>query len=1061
MRSRVLASVAVILVAASSLFAQSTTGTISGTALDESKAILPGVTVTVTNQATQVSRTIVTDERGRYRALNLAPGTYQVAADLAGFQPLLLKGLDVTIGNAVTVDLTLKLGGIQEQVTVEGEAQQLDLTTTTVGGVVTTKQIAELPLNGRSFMQLATLQPGVIVSRATGRDFTGGYGNTQVSVAGARPEQTGYLLEGTNIADISDKAPSSMAGVMLGVDTVQEFSVQTHGYSAEFGRAAGGIISAVTKSGSNSLRGSAFEFHRDSAWDAPNYFDVGDEPPPFKRNQFGATLGGPIVKNSLFFFGSYEGLRQQLATTQVARLPNAAAHNGIIPVAGVLTNVGVNPLVKPYLDLLYPIPTGRDYGDGTAEHRHAVTDPTTENFYVGKIDYQANQKDSFIFRLSVDPSDTKASQEHPLFREYQTTNTRYTTLQHQRVFSSSVLNQLRVAINRTKRTDTVRPLVDIPANMFFTTDKDPETGAPYWGVINITGVSAAGSTATLPVQYVQNLYQLSDTFTWNRGKQTMKFGGEWHRYHFDGYSNSRYGGEFRFRNLQEFLTLRRSSTALADRFTGNMPNSDTNRNMRQNYFAFFAQDDYDVKDNLSLNVGVRYEFVTTPYERSGKVAGLLNLTDLESGPMGVTPGSDFFKNPSVGHGIAPRIGVSWRPGGGTRNVVKAGYGIFYQPLTVSFYRGTSFRIYPYFAGVDMRQPAVFGPAIQTVLNAGVGSGAIQKRSEFIYYDAKQPYSQHFYANFQRDLGKGFMAELGLLGSRGKNMPFYGDPNSVPAEQMPDGRWRVVPGAGLRYPSWGRIRTRINIAESWYNGMTLTLNRRFAQGLMFQGTYTLGKSIDTWSGGLIGGNDYDTGAGSATNWWCPSCEKGRSSFDVRHNFMFNAVYVLPFGQNLKGLAGALGSGWQIGGIVGLASGVPFTVFNGFDRAGDLQSDATMQKPDLATGASNNPILGKPEQWFDPLAFNLPQAGYYGNLGRNTLEGPGLATVDFSFFKNTRVSRSNLQIRLEIFNLFDRANFAPPSDVALFNPDGTRREGVGRITRTSTTARQIQLGMKITF
>ncbi len=1059
MRKWVLPVAAAMLLAASSLFAQSTTGSVSGTAVDESKAVLPGVTVTVTNAATQVARTIVTDERGRFRALSLQPGVYDVAADLAGFQPVTATGVEVTIGNDVTVDVVLKIGGIEEQVTVEGEAQQLDLTATTVGGVVTTKQIAELPLNGRSFMQLATLQPGVVVSRSSTRDFTGGFGNTQIAVAGARPEQTGFLLEGTNIADISDKAPSSMAGVMLGVDTVQEFSVQTHGYSAEFGRAAGGIISAVTKSGTNQFRGSAFEFHRDSRWDAPGYFDVGDTPPPFRRNQFGGTLGGPIVRNKLFFFGSYEGLREKLATTQIARMPNALAHQGIIPINGVLTNVGVAAAVKPYLDLFYPIPTGRDYGDGTAEFRHAATNPTDEDFVVGKIDYQLNAKDAFVLRVSSDPSKTEAAQEHPLFREYQTTNTRYFTFQHQRVFSSQLLNQLRFAINRTYRDDDILPTVTVPDNMFFTTDKNPITGAPYWGVINVTGLSAAGATATLPVQYAQNLYQLSNAFTWSRGRQTMKFGGEWHRYHFDGYSNSRFGGEFRFRNLQEFLTLRRSATAQADRFTGNMPGSDTNRHMRQNYFSAFAQDDYEITSKLTFNVGVRYEFVTTPYELDGKVAGLLSLSDLESGPKGITPGSPFFDNPSPTHGLAPRLGVSWRPA--DKTVIRGGYGIFYQPLTVSFYRGTSFRIYPYFAGVDMRQPAVFGPSIQAVLNAGVAGGAIQKRSEFIAYDIDQPLSQHYYLNAQRELPGGYVVEVGYLGSRGMHLPFYGDPNSVPAQLASNGSWQVIPGAGLRYPSWGRIRTRINVADSWYNGAVLSVNRRFSKGLLFQGAYTFGRSLDTWSGGLIGGSDYDTGAGSATNWWCVECEKGRSSFDVRHNFTFNAVYILPWGQDLKGVAGALASGWQVGGIVALAGGVPFTVFNGFDRAGDMQSDATMQKPDLKPGGDPNPILGSPDQWFDPSQFTLPAAGYYGTLGRNTLEGPNLRTVDFSFFKNTRMARSNFQIRVEMFNVFNRANFAPPSDAALFNPDGSRREGVGRIIRTSTTARQIQLGVKIAF
>src|SRR5213594_401030 len=326
--------------------AQATTGTISGAVTDESKAIMPGVSIQVKNVETGATRTLVTDANGRYRALNLAPGIYTVTAELQGFVPATRESLALEIGREVAADLILKVGGVTEHVTVEGAATNVDLSSAVAGGVVTTTQIAELPLNGRSFMQLATLQPGVTVSRATSADFTGGFGNTQVSIGGARPEMTGYLLEGTNISDISDKAPSSMAGVLLGVDAVKEFSVQTHDYAAEFGRAAGGVISAVTKSGTNAIHGTIFEFLRDSKFDAPNFFDPGGATPPFTRNQFGATAGGPIVKNKLFYFGSYEGLRQNLSLTRLARLPNAAAHNGILPTGAVT----INQLVKPYLD---------------------------------------------------------------------------------------------------------------------------------------------------------------------------------------------------------------------------------------------------------------------------------------------------------------------------------------------------------------------------------------------------------------------------------------------------------------------------------------------------------------------------------------------------------------------------------------------------------------------------------------------------------------------------------------------------------------------------------------
>ncbi|HEX9368862.1 MAG TPA: carboxypeptidase regulatory-like domain-containing protein, partial [Vicinamibacterales bacterium] len=406
--------------------AQGTTGSISGTVFDEQKGVVPGVTILVTQVDTGTERSQVSDDHGRYRVLNLSPGPYKITASLSGFRPVLRDQLTVAIGKDVLVDIEMRLGGIEEQVTVTGETSNVSIGSTTAGGVVTTRQIAELPLNGRSFMQLATLQPGVITSRGTARDFTGGFGSTQLAIGGARPEQTGYLMDGTNIADISDKAPSSLSGVLLGVDTVQEFSVQTHGYSAEFGRAAGGVMSTVTKSGTNQVHGSLFEFHRDDSLNSRNFFATGVLP-PFQRDQFGGTFGGPLVPNKLFYFGSYEQLRERNAVTQHARLPNAAAHQGFVPVNGVLTNVGVNATTRPYLDLLFPIPTGVDFGDGTAELVHSHQDPTDEHFGVAKFDYNLGKSDTFMLRWSRDDSKTALSQPHPDFFQHTTTNTRYLT----------------------------------------------------------------------------------------------------------------------------------------------------------------------------------------------------------------------------------------------------------------------------------------------------------------------------------------------------------------------------------------------------------------------------------------------------------------------------------------------------------------------------------------------------------------------------------------------------------------------------------------------------------
>ena len=1054
--ARVYQTVLVLLVTAvASASAQSTTGDISGTVRDQSHAILPGATVEVRNLETGATRSIVTDNEGRYRALSLAPGRYSVTAELSGFSKAEVGEVVVQIGRDQTVDLNMSVGQMSESVTVSGAATLLDLSGAVVGGVVTTKQIAELPLNGRSFMQLATLQPGVSVSRTTERDFTGGFGSTQISIAGARPEQTGYLLEGTNISDIADKAPSSVAGVLLGVDTVKEFSVKTHGYSAEFGRAAGGIISAVTKSGTNQFRGTAFEFLRDSTFDAKGFFDEG-EAPPFTRNQGGGTLGGPIAKNKLFFFGSYEGLRERLATTRIARLPNANAHRGLIPDgSGGLRQVTVNSVVRPYLDLLFPIPTGRDFGDGTAELSFANTEPTNENFVVGKIDWNASKKDSFLLRVSSDRSDNQSwANNHPLFTDKTTTDARYVMSQWQRIFSASLLNEARGAVNRTARELIPTPLVDIPRNLFFVNE-------PYFGYIEFSGtpITSAGNVDD-SAKYAQNLYQFSDTLTLQKGRHTLKTGGDFQRYHFDGFSNSRLGGNYRFRSLEEFLTLRRSSTAQADRYTGNLPGTDTDRHMRQNYVSMFVHDEFRMSSALTLSMGLRYEFVTTPYELDGKVAGLLSLNDLESGPKGITRDAPLFDNPSKAKGLAPRLGATWTPN--RRTTLRGGAGIFYQPLTVSFYRGTTFRLYPYFAGVDIRQPTVFGPGIQDVLSSGVGTTNVQKRSEFISFHTDQPYNVQWYLNSQHQLGGNFVAEIGYMGSRGVDLPYYGDPNTTPSETLPDGTKRIVPGATLRYPSWGRIRTRTTGAWSQYHGVTLGLERRLSHGLQFQGSYTYSRSIDTWSGGLQGSSDFLTGAGSAVDWWDIEFERGRSSFDVPHNFVFNAVYQLPINTSLTGITGVLVNGWQVSGIVQASSGLPFHPIVGFDRAGDRQSDTDMQRPSWAPGFSpSNAITSDVNQWFNAQAFVLPAAGTFGNVRRNSLRGPNLRTVDFSTFKNQALFGKLLQLRVEVFNLFNRANFNPPGNPAVFNTNGTYVPGSGRITTLATTPRQIQFGVKFVF
>jgi hypothetical protein len=1043
-----LAVFATLLLATTTLGAQAPTGSLAGLVHDGSAAPMAGAAIHVVGLETGLTRSATSDARGLFAVIDLPPGRYRVAVTRAGFRSATRDDVMVEMGVRTSVRFTLSLASIDETVAVTGTFTELDRQATGTGGVVTRTQIEELPLNGRNYLQLGSLQPGVVVSRASGREFSGGFGSTQLAIAGARPEQTGYLLDGTNIADIADKAPSGMAGALLGVEAIQEFSVQTHGYRAEFGRAAGGIISAVTRSGTNQFHGSAFEFRRDSALDARGYFDP-DDPPEFLRNQFGGSLGGPLRRNRLFFFGSYEGLRARNVVTRAARLPDANAHRGLLPDGrGGLRSVTVHPAVRPYLDLLFPVPEGQSFGDGSAEQRHTHRDPIDQDYVIGRIDWQITGADRFSARVSDDSSSAAISQEHPLFRNETTADTRYATTQYQRLLGSAGVNELRVAVNETWRTDDVRSTVGIPASLYFTED-------PRFGAINIIGLTLAGSTATIPASYDQRLTQVSNTLSWQRGAHLLKAGADWQHYDFSGYSYSRYGGEFRFRNLEEFLTLRRSGSAQADRFTGNLPGTDTRRAMSQHYLAFFLQDDWRARPALSLSLGLRYDFVTTPVERDDRVAGLRRLEDLESGPRGVTPGAPLFDNPSL-RSLAPRLGVNWAPGVDGRTTVRAGYGLFYQPLTVSYYRGTVFRIFPYFAGVDIRQPAAFGPGIREVLAAGTDA---QRRSEFIAYDARQPFLQHWHARVDRDLGGGVTAEMGYLGSRGHNLPFYGDPNAVPSERLPDGRKRVIAGADLRYPSWGRIRTRINVARSRAHALVAGLRRRSARGLSVQAAYTLADSTDTWSGGQMGTSDFDNGAGSATDWWDPEAELGPSNFDVRHSLVVNGTYELPWGRDLDGIAGVFGRGWSLAGVLQLASGLPFTPFIGFDRALDGQSDAdVVQKPDQV-GPVRYPRT--PEAWFDVSAFALPPEGYYGTARRNSLRGPGLKVADVAATKTFAVGAVRAQLRLEAFNVFNWVNFGLPNASVLFNADGSYRAGAARITTTATPGRQLQVGVKLRF
>src|SRR5437867_1697849 len=480
---------AVVLLCGTLAYGQNTAGTILGAVSDESGARLPGVTVTITHLDTGIVRSVTTDEGGRYRAPGLGLGNYEVKAQLPGFRTVLRTGIQLTVAEEVVVNLTLSIGALTEQVQVTGEAPLVEITSATLSGLVDDKKIRDLPLNRRSFDQLAFLQPGVTPYFRGRRETDQGEG-TKFSVSGSRVDSNSFLLDGTNINDQSNNTPGSASGNLLGVEMLREFRVLTGAYSAEYGRYSGGIITAVSKSGGNKLHGNVYEFLRNDNLDARNFFDRKSKPddprlPEFKRNQFGATIGGPIVHDRTFFFGGYEGFRQRKGESRLAVVPSADAHRGILPCpqtrpaagftglqapcnnAGTSTyTLNISPTVRPFLDL-YPLPNGGDFGDGTAQLFSNPKRPVDEDYTTGRVDHNFSNSDSFFVRYTFSQAVLTNPTQYPTLTVDALTKSQYVTLGETRIFSPRVLNTARLGFNRSYSNQFGRPLFDVKPDSLF------------------------------------------------------------------------------------------------------------------------------------------------------------------------------------------------------------------------------------------------------------------------------------------------------------------------------------------------------------------------------------------------------------------------------------------------------------------------------------------------------------------------------------------------------------------------------------------------------------------
>jgi len=1036
-------STAVLLLSCATLsFAQGTGSSLSGTITDASGAVVPNAKLEVRNPQTGMTRIVMSDEAGRYREPVLQPGTYEIRAAKDGFQTAIRQGVSLAVGQEGVIDIQLQLGNASERVTVQAEVNTVNTTSAALSGLVDQRQMRDLPLNGRSFEQLALLQPGVVAAVAAGNDVVGGRGQ-KISINGARPEQSSFLLDGTDINNVYNKTPGSVAGVLLGVEAVQEFVVLTNAYSAEFGRSAGGQINAITRSGTNTLHGSLFEFLRNSKMDARRFHDPFR--PPFKRNQFGGVLGGPIVKNRTFFFGAVESLIERLGVTGIANVPDLDARQGILP--GGRTVV-VNPTSADWIQKLFPAPNGRVLGGGVAEYIWNRSQPTNEYFAQGRVDHRLSDKDYLFGRYTFSDGkvDRQIPNKPPIVYTGEVSRNQYITVEEQHIFAPSVMNTLRAGFARSRSdADNIRA-VTMPASFV-----PPDA----FGVVTIQGmVTELGGDFRLPRNDRLNNYQIADTLFFTKGRHGIRVGFNAQRMQFNQNTVSQRGGVLNFTNLENFLTGRPSSVDLA------VPGLiDPVRGYRQNVWAWFIQDDIRLSRRLTLNVGLRHEWASVPTEVNGKISNL---------PTPLSPkiivGDPWFKNNSTKN-FAPRVGLAWDVFGDGSTSVRSGFGMFYDLMLPKYYFFSGSLNPPFTTRTTITNPSF--PNV--LLTPSFDRDNIRAQLQTTNFDLRSMYIMQYNFSVQRALPGSIDVTLGYAGSRGIGLPRLGEANLAP-EQIVNGVKVYQTALGRRNPNFTGIFQRVTDAQSFYNSLQLSVRKRYAKGLQAQLSYTFSKSVDDSSG--INSQDYGSTIQYGMDWYDRKADRGLSSFNARHVFVTNWSWEVPMFASAKGLTAAVLKGWQLNNITSLQTGQPFTVRVGFNRSGNLNttSFAQHERPSLRPGCTTSQIIqGGPDRYFKVDCLDLAPAGQRGNFGRNTLIGPGLISTDVSVVKNWDLAgdRARLQFRFEMFNLPNHANFAVPSGTAQIaftgftNGQNVMNPSHGRITSTIGVPRQLQLSLKLLF
>jgi len=1029
--------------------------TLQGTVTDRSGAVVPGAQAVITSQSTGVSRQLTTNSDGFFSATDLRPGTYKIVVSKAGFSVQETDNVVLTVGAIREVDVQLALATASKTVVVSAVSNALDTTSATVQGVVTGETTRELPLNGRDFTSLAALQPGVSqvltqygASATSTTRLSRGFGS-QLSIGGNRPQEISYLLDGVNTNDYANGSPGSVSGAILGVDAVQEFSVISSNARAQYGRNAGGVVNSITRSGTNAFHGSVYDYLRNSVFDARNYFDP-PTIPSFRRNQFGGTVSGPIIRNKTFFFANYEGLRQSLGAAMNDIVPSPNARNGILTTGSVT----IDPNVLPYL-ALYPIPPASTVKGDTGVYSFVTQEPTNENFIITHLDHNISDNDMLHGTFLYDTASISSADSSDAVIDQAISRRTTVALEYVHIFSPQVTNVVRLGYNRSVASGPQQKGVINPAA------KDSALG--YFPGANVGALRVSGLTnfnggvgAVGTYSYHSNSYQLYDDVAVLRGNHSLAFGGSVERLQDNELAGLLPFGEWSFGSLKNFLTN------VPQFFTSGLPTLPVRpTDLRTTIAAAYVQDNWRFRRNLTLNLGLRYEMNTDVTQTANNLGELINPTDTS-----VTHVRTYFSNNPTLKNFDPRVGFAWVPFGHGRTVLRGGFG-FYDVLPL-----------PYMFGL---QAVSSYPIYDESENTSVARGSFPRngfppgfvppvRAMYMFRNPRRSYVMQYTLNVEQKLTPNTNLSVDYIGWHGVHQLFTAnDINFVlPVTNSPMGYvWPKKGTAPMLNPAMGIVSGQFFEGSSIYNSLQTMLEYK-ASHVQAMFSYTWSRSIDDSSSNVSGGS-FDNSV-SNPPYFDLRLNRGPSDFNVTNMISAYAITALPGPPKRWGRAGAPLRGWNLQNILSIRSGLPFTATVGGDPLGSLTSTPFDRPNQVSRSGCTHP---QNIHYLNTSCFAFPGTYQYapglfgpilGNAGRNGIIGPGSFVWTVGVTKEVPISeRVRMELDAEAFNVTNRPNFSNPiaSDTQIFNASGNLLSSAGEITSTSSTSRQLQFAIKLLF